>query len=222
MSVSSAPGPRDLDTGRSGELASSVASIQHITIEAPEPTAASSYYTDALRLGSRVLVHASESPSTGFRGFVLGLVVAQPAEVDDLLSRAAAAGATVLKPATKSLWGYGGAARGPDGTIVTVASASKKNTASAGHEIDLVLQLGVTDVAAGKRFYADRGFSITKSYGRKYVELDTGAVSLTLNVRGALAKAAGVPADGAGSHRLLITGDAGYFTDPDGYVWAAA
>src|SRR5690606_15256237 len=33
-----------------------------------------------------------------------------------------------------------------------------------------VLLLGVADVASGKRFYADRGLAVAKSYGRKYVE----------------------------------------------------
>ena len=30
------------------------------------------------------------------------------------------------------------------------------------------------------------------------------------------------PEDGSGSHRLVINSDAGSFTDPDGYQWAAA
>lgn len=45
-------------------------------------------------------------------------------EVDD----PDAAGATALKPAAKSLWGYGGVVQAPDGTIWTVASSSKKDT----------------------------------------------------------------------------------------------
>jgi hypothetical protein len=85
-----------------------------------------------------------------------------------------------------------------------------------------VLQLGVADVAASKRFYVDRGLTVTKSYGRRYVEFDTGPVKLTLNRRRALAKVAGVSPDGSGSHRLLIGSDAGPFTDPDGFVWEAA
>jgi hypothetical protein len=35
------------------------------------------------------------------------------------------------------------------------------------------------------------------------------------------AKDVGVPADGTGSHRLTIGGDAGAFTDPDGFAWEA-
>jgi hypothetical protein len=40
--------------------------------------------------------------------------------------------------------------------------------------------------------------------------------------RRALAKVAGVSADGTGSHRLTVASDAGPFTDPDGFVWEAA
>jgi hypothetical protein len=38
----------------------------------------------------------------------------------------------------------------------------------------------------------------------------------------ALAKDAGVPDGGTGSHRLVIDGDSGSFTDPDGFVWEVA
>jgi transposase-like protein len=89
-------------------------------------------------------------------------------------------------------------------------------------EIDaIVLQAGVTDVAASKQFYLDHGMSAGKSYGIRYVELDTGPIKLTLNKRGALAKTAGVSPDGTGSHRLVIGSDAGAFTDSDGFVWEA-
>lgn len=82
-----------------------------------------------------------------------------------------------------------------------------------------MLQLGVEDVSASKQFYINHGLTVAKSYGRKYLELDTGPVKLSLNKRAALAKTAGVPAEGAGSHRLSISSDAGAFTDPDGFVW---
>ena len=56
-----------------------------------------------------------------------------------------------------------------------------------------------------------------------YVEFEApGPVKLALYGRRALAKDAGVPADGTGSHRLTIDSDAGAFTDPDGFAWAAA
>lgn len=73
-----------------------------------------------------------------------------------------------------------------------------------------------------KRFYSDRGLVVAKSYGRRYAELDTGPVTVTLNKRRALAKAAGVSPDGTGSHRLSIGSDAGPFTDPGGFVWEIA
>ena len=79
-------------------------------------------------------------------------------------------------------------------------------------------------MAASKRFYVDRGLAVAKSFGRKYVEFDmpSGAVTLGLYGRRALAKDAGVAQDGSGSHRLVIGGDAGPFTDPDGFEWETA
>ena len=63
-----------------------------------------------------------------------------------------------------------------------------------------------------------------KSFGSKYVEFDSPAshVKLALYGRRALAKDAGVPPEGTGSHRIVIGGDAGPFTDPDGFAWETA
>lgn len=122
-------------------------------------------------MDAQVRLRASEAPTTGFRGFTLSLIVSQPATANGLIDAALDAGATVLKPAAKSLWGYGVVVQAADGTIVTVASSAKKDTGPATREIDeIVLQLGVADVAVSKRFYVDHGFAVTKSYGRKYVE----------------------------------------------------
>lgn len=197
--------------------------IDFVTIEVADTAAAEAFYAAAFGLGDRVRVRASQPDTSGFRGFTLSLVVPQPSNVDQLIDSAHGAGATVLKPAARSLWGYGGVVQAPDGTVWTIASSSKKDTGPVSREIDaLVLQLGVADVAASKQFYLDRGLSVAKSFGSRYVEFDTGAVKLTLNRREALAKAAGVPAAGTGSHRLMIGGDAGAFTDPDGFGWEEA
>ncbi|BCW47426.1 glyoxalase [Arthrobacter sp. StoSoilB5] len=202
---------------------SDLAAIESVIIEvAPTAQVAEAFYTDVFSMGNRVQVRPSEAPATGFRGFTMSLVVSQPATVNSLMDNARDAGATVIKQAAKSLWGYGGVLQAPDGTIWTVASSSKKDTGPANLQIDaMVLQLGVADVAASKQFYLDRGLTLAKSFGSRYVEFDTGPIKLTLNKRAALAKTAGVSADGTGSHRLLISGDAGTFTDPDGFVWEA-
>jgi catechol 2,3-dioxygenase-like lactoylglutathione lyase family enzyme len=79
------------------------------------------------------------------------------------------------------------------------------------------------DVPATKRFYEERGFAVAKSFLGRYVEFECspGAVKLALYRRRALAKDAGVDAEGGGSHRLLIGSDAGPCTDPDGFEWEA-
>jgi hypothetical protein len=82
--------------------------------------------------------------------------------------------------------------------------------------------LGAADVAASKRFYVDRGLTVAKSFGRKYVQFATAPVKLALYGRRALAKDAGVSPDGTGSHRIVIGSDAGSFTDPDGFTWDPA
>jgi uncharacterized glyoxalase superfamily protein PhnB/catechol 2,3-dioxygenase-like lactoylglutathione lyase family enzyme len=197
-------------------------SIESLTLEVANPMAASAFYTAAFGSESHVAVRASEAPTVGFRGFTVSLVVSQPATVDELIRSARDAGATVLKAVKKSFWGYGGVVAAPDGTILKVATSSKKNIGPATRQIDeVVLLLGVTDVAASKQFYVDRGLPVARSFGRKYVEFATQHVKLALYARGALAKDAGVPADGTGSHRIVVGSDAGPFTDPDGFAWEA-
>jgi predicted lactoylglutathione lyase len=200
-------------------------SIESITLEAPDPTAANAFYTAFFGEDAPVGVRDSEAPTTGFRGFTLSLVVSKPSTVDELIGAALDAGATPLKPVKKGLWGYGGVVRAPDGTIWKVATSSKKNTGPATRQIDdIVLLLGVADVAATKRFYVDRGLEVKRSFGRKYVEFAAPSthVKLALYGRRALAKDAGVSPEGTGSHRIVIGSQAGPFTDPDGFAWETA
>jgi catechol 2,3-dioxygenase-like lactoylglutathione lyase family enzyme len=202
-----------------------MANIQTVTLEVADPAAAEHFYTTAFGLGPAVRVRASEAPTVGFRGFTLSLTVAQPSTVTGLFDAAVAAGAQTLKPVAKSLWGYGGVVEAPDGTIWKIATSAKKDTRPDTRQIDqVVLLLGVADVAASKRFYTDRGLAVAKSFGRMYVEFDTAAspVKLALYRHRALAKDAGVSPEGSGSHRLTIGGDAGPFTDPDGFAWETA
>ncbi|MDG4827086.1 glyoxalase [Asanoa sp. WMMD1127] len=198
-------------------------SIEFITIEVADTAAADRFYDAAFGLGSRVRTRVSDAATSGFRGFTMSLIVSQPATVDGFVDSAVATGAKVVKAAEKSLWGYGAVVQAPDGTIWTIASSSKKNSGPATREVEaVVLQLGCEDVGASKRFYAERGLTVSKSFGGRYVEFDSGPVKLTLNKRKALAKNAGVAAEGSGAHRIVIGGDAGAFSDPDGFAWEAA
>ncbi|PSL55866.1 hypothetical protein B0I31_104157 [Saccharothrix carnea] len=201
-----------------------MAIIESVTLDVPDTAAAERFYTAAFGLDGQVGFRTSDAPSTGFRGYTLSLTVAQPSTVDSFVASALDAGAAVLKPAAKSLWGYGGAVQAPDGAIWTIATSAKKDTGPATREIDgLVLLLGVEDIAASKKFYVEQGLVVSKSFARVYAEFDagTGPVKLGLYRRRALAKNAGVPPAGAGSHRITIRADAGTFTDPDGFAWEA-
>lgn len=200
-------------------------SIDSVTLEVAGTTAAARFYATAFGLDSSLVrLRASEAPTSGFRGFTLSLVVSQPGNVDALIGEALAAGATVLKPASKSLWGYGGVVQAPDGTIWKIATSAKKDSAPVGRDFDeLVLLLGVEDMKASKQFYVEQGLTVGKSFGGKYVEFVAGAgsVKLALYKRRALAKDAGVSADGSGSHRIVLSSAISPFTDPDGFVWEA-
>ncbi|MFH9723643.1 glyoxalase [Streptomyces sp. NPDC017254] len=200
-------------------------SIASVTLEVADLPAADRFYTDS-GLGAHVSLRATDTPSTGFRGFSLSLTVSQPADVRHIVDAALAAGATSLKPATKSFWGYGGVFRAPDGTVWKVATSAKKDTGPATGHIDaFVLLLGTADMAASRTFYVEHGLTVAKSFGRKYVEFAAGEspVKLALYGRRALAKDVGVPVDGEGSHRIVLGGaGTGDFTDPDGFAWESA
>src|SRR5215475_11322368 len=160
--------PRASLTNATSTKGSVMTSIESITLEVPDPAIASTFYNTTFNLGDHVGLRATDAPTDGFRGFTLSLVVSQPATVDSLVGAALDAGATAIKPAKKGLWGYGGVVRAPDGTIWKVATSSKKNTGPATRQIDdVVLLLGVADVAASKRFYIDRGLVVARSFGRK-------------------------------------------------------
>lgn len=202
-----------------------MASIASVILDVADPAAANRFYESAFGPETPVRLRASEAPTSGFRGFTLSLVVSQPATVRRLVGAALDAGATSLKPAAKSFWGYGGVVRAPDGAIWQVTTSAKKDTGpDTGNVEDVVLLLGAEDVAASKKFYVGHGLDVAKSFGRKYVEfaMPSSAVKLALYGRRGLAKVAGVSADGTGSHRLAISGDAGAFTDPDGFEWEPA
>jgi uncharacterized glyoxalase superfamily protein PhnB len=199
-------------------------SITSITLEVDDLQAARAFYDTAFGLGPELGLRAGDAPTSGFRAFTLSLVVSQPANVDALYGSALDAGACEIKPAKKGLWGYGGVLRAPDGAIWKVATSTRKDSGPATREVDeLILLLGVADVGATKAFYVEHDVAVAKSYGRKYVQFDTGpAVTLALYSRRALAKDAGVDEDGSGSPRLAIVGDTGAFTDPGGFAWEAA
>ncbi|MFJ9459776.1 glyoxalase [Kitasatospora sp. NPDC101447] len=207
------------------ETTASTVSLASVTLEVADTGDAHRFYT-AFGVDRHVRLRESGAPSTGFRGFALALTVAGPATVDAFLAAAVGAGATVIKPATKSLWGYGGSVQAPDGTAWKVATSAKKDTGPATREIDdVVLLLGVENVKATREFYVGRGLTVARSFGGKYTEFapgEAGAVKLALYKRRALAKEVGVPVDGTGSHRIVLGSTAGSFADPDGFAWEAA
>lgn len=201
------------------------ASITSITLDVPDPAAARAFYRAAFGLDTEVRFRASQAPTSGFRGFTLSLVVSQPSTVDALAGAALDVGATTIKPVKKGIWGYGGVVRAPDGTIWKIATSAKKDSGPATRQIDdIVLLLGAADVVATKQFYVERGLKVARGFGSKYVEFAAPAshIKLALYKRRALAKDAGVPPEGTGSHRIAIASDAGPFTDPDGFAWDAA
>ena len=198
-----------------------MAHIDSVTLEVTDLPAARSFYDAAFDLGDTLQLRETDTPTSGFRGFHLSLISSQPGDVNALFDAAVAAGATVLKPVAKSMWGHGGVVQAPDGTIWKLATSAKKDTAPVSRKVDqIVLLIGADNVSASKKFYVSRGLTVGKSFG-SYVDftMDSSPIGFGLYKRAALAKDGGVPSEGTGSHRIAVQSDLGEFSDPDGFAW---
>lgn len=200
--------------------------IESLTLDVADAAASQAFYDTALGVGAQVHARATDAPSTGFRGFSISLVVAQPSTVDSLQETALAGGAKSVKPAEKGMWGYGAVVQDADGVIWKLATSSKKDKGPATRDIDdLVLLIGAEGLGASKRFYVERGLRVKRSFPGRYVEFyaPEGAIKLALYPgRAGLAKDAGVSPDGAGPHGIAVNSNAGQFSDPDGFAWETA
>ncbi|MBL1076545.1 glyoxalase [Nocardia sp. 2] len=207
-------------------MTNSTASATEITVslEVADPAATAAAYEAAFGLGDKLTFRPARAASEGFRGFVLSLVVDQPGTADNLIGSALQNGFTVLQPAKKSFWGYGGVIQGPDGTIWKITTSQKKNTGPSSRTVDrFVLLLGVDDMKASKQYYIEHGLKVSKSFGSKYVEfaLPDSPVQLAMYTRKFAAKDVGVSPEGSGSHGIVVGGNTGTFTDLDGFEWDA-
>lgn len=201
-----------------------MAHIDSVTLEVTDLSTARSFYDAAFDVVDRLHLRETDAPTSGFRGYHLSLISSQPGDVNALFDAAVAAGATVLKPVTKSLWGHGGVVQAPDGAIWKLATSAKKDSAPVSRKIDeIVLLIGSDDVSASKKFYVERGLTVGKSFG-SYVDFKMGSspIAFGLYKRSALAKDGGVAPEGTGSHRIAVNSDLGEFTDPDGFAWEPA
>jgi predicted lactoylglutathione lyase len=198
-----------------------MAHIDSVTLDVTDLSTARSFYDVAFDLGDRLHLRETDAPTSGFRGYHLSLISSQPGDVDALFDAAVDAGAAVLRPVAKSMWGHGGVVQAPDGAIWKLATSARKDSAPVSRKIDeIVLLIGSDDVSASKKFYVGRGLTVGKSFG-SYVDFTMGSspIGFGLYKRSALAKDGGVAPEGTGSHRIAVNSDLGEFTDPDGFAW---
>ncbi len=158
--------------------------------------------------------------SSGFRAFTLSYIVDRGEDVDAVMARAREAGAKIGKPARRAFWGgYSGYFSDPDGYLWKVASTKRPARGSGRRDSDQAAQrpavkpsetavtLGVEDFKSVKKFYSDGlGCPIDKSFG-SFATFKLGDDSSTLGLykRKALAKDAGVSADGSGFRGFTLS-----------------
>lgn len=167
--------------------------------------------TDASALAAESGVSAEGS---GFGGYIVSCVMEQPGEVVAVVDAAAGAGAEILKPAKKALFGsFSGAFRAPDGAVWKVSCERKKDTAAAKSPAvptETGILLGVEDPKASKTFYTALGMETDRDYGATYIDFTVTAGSLRLGLmrRRDLAKDVGLSPEGSGFGRLVLSHDA--------------
>lgn len=163
------------------------------------------YGTDALSAEAH-----TDPATTGFRGYVLTYIVDQPSDLDAVVEAAVDAGARVIKPAKKRLFGeYSAVFEAPDGAIWKPAAATKKDTGPAAKPpvpTETAALLGVAEPKASKDFYAALGMIVDRDYGNKYVDFRPapGTSRLGLMPRDALAKDVGVDEEGSGFGAVVL------------------
>lgn len=214
-------------------------SLDTITLGVPEVSAARDFYTAALSAAVKddgdcvsldlhgtgqvalsqtatLAEAAGTSPAvSGFRGYLLSLVVDQPAEVQALVDTALRGGAELRKPAKKMMFaGFSAVYQAPDGALWKVAAPTRKDAGPAGNPpllTESIAILGVVDPQASKAFYTALGMSVDRDYGNKFVDfrLSPGKPRLALMQRKALAKDAGVDVAGDGFPAVVFHTDAG-------------
>jgi uncharacterized protein len=158
--------------------------------------------------------------SSGFRAFTLSYIVERGEHVDAVMATARDAGAKIGKPARRAFWGgYSGYFSDPDGYLWKVGS-TKRPARGSGREgseqaaqrpavkpSETAVTLGVEDFKSVKKFYSEGlGCPIDKSFG-SFATFKLGDESSTLGLykRKALAKDAGVSADGTGFRGFTLS-----------------
>ncbi len=200
--------------------------IDSVILEVPDPAGRRGLLHRRLRARRPAAASArSEAPTTGFRGFTLSLVVSQPSTVDSLVGTALDGRRHDAEAGHEELLGLRRRRPGPgrddlEGRVVVEEGHRPGHPGGRRRR-----------AAAGRRRTSRRPSSSTSTtawpWGRASAAstssstLPASPVKLALYGRRAAAKDAGVAPEGTGSHRIVIGGDAGPFTDPDGFVWEA-
>lgn len=170
----------------------------------------------------------TEPATSGFRGYVLGSIVPQPADVRALLQTATDHGAAVVKPAKKQFFGeFTASYRAPDGAVWKLAASSKKDTAPRDEPpkpTESAIHLGVASPTASKAFYEALGMTAEHDYGDKFIDfrITDGALRIGLLPRKDLAKDVGVDERGDGFTAVALTHTAASPAEVDALLSAAA
>jgi uncharacterized protein len=156
----------------------------------------------------------ADPATTGFRGWVLGSILDQPSDVAAVHRATTSHGADEVKAPKKQLFGeFSSVCRAPDGSVVKLAAASKKDrrpATNAPRPSETAVYLAVESPKASKDFYTALGMRAEHDYGDTFTDfaVSPGASRLGLMTRKSLAKDVGVDAHGEGFSALVLTHEA--------------
>lgn len=203
--------------------------LDMVRLRSSDPVASHSFYRQAFALNDANATDAADTPlnihgkgqlhivpgegippaSPAFDGYVLGAILQQPTDVDQLLGAAHQQGARMIKPAKKQFFGdYSASFHAPQGAIWKVSAATKKNSATgqaSPKPNELLVLLGVEQPQQTATFYQQLGMLTRHDYGDKFIDfqLTERGFRLGLLPRKGLAKDVGVNDEGKGHDGAL-------------------
>lgn len=210
--------------------------VDLVTIGAPQEDTARAFYEAVLpdaalaspEAGVLAAGLGADPAGSGFRGHVLSAVVERPAEVRALLEIAVAAGASVVRPPRKRIFGeFTAVFRAPDGSVWKLAASGKRDSGpvtGVPKPAEIAVYLGVARPKATAAFYRALGMVVDHDYGDTFTDFTVtgGRWRLGLLPRAALAKDVGVDPHGTGFPALVLTHTAASRADVDTLLATAA
>lgn len=154
-------------------------SVDAVVLGVPDVSAASAFHSAMFTGGGAMSLEfrpdSELDRSAGLRA-ALAAITPGPSGVTAIIAAAEKAGARVIKPAKKQLFGeFAGSVRAPDGSLWKLAAASKRDPrgdagSASQATTETAVYLAVASPKTSKKFYEALGMTTEHDYGDTFVD----------------------------------------------------